>query len=87
MALTKIQIKNHQRAITQKIKVAELCTAFLHNVFYQCMKFPIESFNSLDDIAQTKIKCENNRQKLHACENNKGHILEKKGDIVVFFVK
>ena len=41
MARTKIQSKDQQRAITQT-NVAELwllCTAFFHNVLYQCVMF------------------------------------------------
>ena len=40
-----------------KIEVAEswfLCTALLHNLFYQYMKFQVDSFYSLEVVAWTK---------------------------------
>ena len=43
------------------MKVSELlslCTALLHNMFYQCMKFQAESFSTLEDVAQTKLQRE-----------------------------
>ena len=68
MAQTNIQTENLQRAITQKIKIAELwfmCTAFPHNVFYQCMKYQVNNFYSFQVTAWTKIKVKINKgQKL-----------------------
>ena len=54
MIQTKIQSENQQRAINKKTKVAELwflCTACLHNVFYQCMQFQVDTFYGLEDMA------------------------------------
>ena len=36
-----------------------LCTAPLHNVFYQFVKFQVDSFYSLEVMIQTKIQSEN----------------------------
>ena len=36
-----------------------LCTALPHNVFYECMKFTVDSFYSLGVTAQTKIYSKN----------------------------
>jgi hypothetical protein len=62
MARTEIKYENLQRAITQKIRNAEyllLCTALLLNEIYHPMKFQVNSFYTLVDMAGTKIKYEN----------------------------
>ena len=44
--------------MSQEIRVTELwflCTALLHNLCYQCLKFQVESFYSLAAMALTKI--------------------------------
>ena len=54
MIQTKIQSENQQRTLTQKTKVAELWflySAFLYNVFYQCMKFQADTFYVLEVMA------------------------------------
>ena len=47
--------------VLQKHMVADLwlCTALCHNVFYQCIKFQVNSFNGLAAIIQTKTESEN----------------------------
>ena len=37
----------------------ELCTALLYSVSYQCFKFQVDSFYSLEIMAQTGIESEN----------------------------
>ena len=31
-----------------------LCITLFYNVFFQCMKFQVDSFSSFEDVAQTK---------------------------------
>ena len=62
MIQTKIQSeKKKKKGNNSKTKVAELwffCTALLHNVFYQCMQFQVDSFYGLEVTAWTKIQSE-----------------------------
>ena len=49
-------------AITQKVRMAEfwfMFTRLFHNVFYQCMKFQVNSFYGLEVMTWTKIQTEN----------------------------
>ena len=54
MMRTKIQTYNTQSTI----RVVVHCTALFHNVFYQCMKFQVDSFCSLEIMASRKIQKE-----------------------------
>ena len=38
-----------------------LCTAPLHNIFYQCVKLQVDSFYSLEVMIRTKIQSEKNK--------------------------
>ena len=54
-------------AITQKVRVSELwflCTALLHDVLYQCVKFQVESFYSFEIKALIKIQTENKQRRI-----------------------
>jgi hypothetical protein len=62
MPWTKLNYENKQRAITQKIRNAEyrfLCTAVSLIEVYHPMKFQVDSFYTLGEMAWTKIKHEN----------------------------
>ena len=64
-AFTNIQSENYKRAISQQIRMTELwflCTALLHNVFYQCMKAQVDTFQNLKVMAQKKIQTENKQR-------------------------
>ena len=49
-------------AISQEIRVAQrwfLCIALIQNVWYQYLKFPVDSFYSLEVTTRTKNRSEN----------------------------
>ena len=58
MACTKIQSKNvsSNNSNNKGKTVIVLDTALLYNDCYQCMKFKVDSFSSLEDVAQTKTQ-------------------------------
>ena len=60
--VTKIEIENLERGSKKKRNVAELwfmCCALVHIVVYQCMKFEVNRFYSLEVMAWTKNESEN----------------------------
>ena len=60
-------------AITQKVRMAEfwfMFTRLFHNVFYQCMKFQVNSFYGLEVMTWTKIQTENYQRAI--TKKNKG---------------
>ena len=52
-------------AVSQEMRVAELwflCTALLHHMFYQCLKFQVDSFYNLEVMAHARIQSENKQR-------------------------
>ena len=59
VARTNVQSENYQRAMTQKLRVAErFCSEILNKLCYNCKKYEVDIFYSLEDMAQTKILSE-----------------------------